>query len=157
MNTEENKYESYTFMGHRFDITKALELIEQGKIKFELTELDSESVKQWATYLLGADKYNCIDGKYQRNDKCVSMFRFEPDKAMQLPDEATKKPVLMIRYNKEDHMLIDGHHRLFKAYMDKTELPVIIVSDIKAIKKFYEHDPRLKNMFRPKKTQVQER
>lgn len=145
--SDQKMYETFEFMGHRFDINKALELIETNAIKYNKSSLNN--YEEWAKSILAVDCYELVNNEYVRKEGRCPLFRYDPNVAMKLPAEVLDKPMIMVKDPKGNHLLIDGYHRLFRAFADKRVPEVIIISDKKAIKQFYDHHPSQVDMFAP--------
>lgn len=108
-------YEVFNYLWiHRFDVTKAYQLIEQQAIKAQLIDIDVEEfIAKVPTVDLRAAFY--------------------------LSAEVLGKPGLMVLVPGEDYVIIDGHHRLTRKWIDRVPtMKMWAVDDRYDVQQFYE-------------------
>jgi len=114
--------ENFDLQGHKFDITKAYNLIKNGEIKAELLEASPKELNSKVTYI-------------------------DESKAESIKNDYSKPLGLIIRIKgtRDKHLLIDGNHRTYKAMLDnKDKVYYYYIKNANDIHKFYSTDNDLK-------------
>lgn len=134
--------EYFEWFMYSFNVSMAYRLIEANKIKYTK---DTIPVKSWAVQMLNVDNYELV-GDVIKMKENVTHFNLGAhgiilDHVNKMGLDVLKKPCLTIVLNdshvKNQGILIDGNHRLFKAYFfGVKEIPTFLIRDMKAINLF---------------------
>lgn len=115
--TRVNAAETFRFFHYWFDIDLVRKHIEAQDVKFEKTQIN---IVSWATQMLGLDR-NRPDRK-----PAALLMKIDYDHLDSITPQRLKEPIFVVE-TKDGGLVIDGNHRLAKAYMNGIdELPALV-------------------------------
>lgn len=153
----------YCFV-HFFDITAAAKMLAAGELPHQMLELSDSDVRSLAERLLHPEVYRAPDGSWQSTPVNASLLAvpIDPLAALALPEAVLGEPGLLLQLPGRDGadpycVLIDGHHRLFRAYAEGRGLNLRLVTDLAAIERFYSHSTRVDSLLAPRPQKARRR
>jgi len=127
--------EVYCFLGTEFDIDKAKELVKDKKIETLSIEQVQKLAPQLISHLVNTETGELVEWEDQKLGVSynVHMGTSIQDKDWALKNANLDNPVIWFNAP-QFSMLIDGYHRLYRAWKEKKELKVQVIDKRKEAK-----------------------
>lgn len=99
--------ETFRFFRHFFDIDLIRRHVAAGDVKYEVIEFP---VAQWAQQMLGLNKSKPDEGGH-------GLVRVDLDHVKKISEARMREPVFLVEVPQLGNIVVDGSHRVAKAYL----------------------------------------